>query len=378
MTYRIEEVRSRTDLMDFIRFPEWLYRDCPHYVPALRSDQIHALTKAAPLAYCTRKMWLVRNERKEVVGRICAIVNPRYNALYGKKRARFGWFDTIEDFSVAHLLLETAERWAKEQGMDEIHGPLFYNTLGKQGLLVEGFDRMPAFNTLYNYPYYQTFIERLGYEKEFDWLENKFAFPTALPEKVQRVAARLMERYELREADIDVLKKDKARVHDFFQTYSSGFYHNVPNFIPFTDEEIEEEARSVLPYVSSRLSSILVDKNGNVAAFAINFPDLSPALRKCRGRLFPFGWLHLLRAVRRPPEILDLILTGAAPEWQNTGITAVLHKILWDKTKSAGTEWARTNPQAENNPAVHIWRAYGTTLYMRRRCYLKSLKEVAR
>ena len=136
-TYRIVEVTTRKDLRRFVEFPDRLYRDCPQYVPALHADQIKSLTKVSTLRYCTRKMWLAFRGN-EVVGRICGMVNPRYNELYNKKRARFGWFDTINDLEVARLLLGTAEAWAKEQGMDEIHGPLYYNTLGKQGMLVEG------------------------------------------------------------------------------------------------------------------------------------------------------------------------------------------------------------------------------------------------
>ena len=120
MAYRVQEVSSKRDLKRFIRFPDRLYKHCPQYVPALHSDQVNALTRVSTLSYCTRKMWLVLDGDR-VAGRICAMVNPRYNERYGTRRARFGWFDTVNDFEVARLLLETAEAWAKEQGMDEIH-----------------------------------------------------------------------------------------------------------------------------------------------------------------------------------------------------------------------------------------------------------------
>ena len=159
--YKVVEVESRKDLMKFIKFPERLYKDCPQYVPALRSDQVNSLTKVSTLSYCKRRMWMVMDGKK-VVGRICGMINPRYNERYDKKRARFGWFDTIDDIEVARLLLGTAEAWAKSEGMTEIHGPLYYNTLGKQGMLVEGFDHIPPFNCLYNYAYYNDFVTRLG------------------------------------------------------------------------------------------------------------------------------------------------------------------------------------------------------------------------
>ncbi|MCR5004065.1 MAG: hypothetical protein K5984_06820, partial [Bacteroidales bacterium] len=170
--YKVVEVTTRGDLDKFIQFPDDLYKDCPQYVPALHIDQRNSLTKVSSLKYCKRKMWLVFDGKK-VVGRICGMINPRYNERYNTKRARFGWFDMIEDFEVAKLLIETAEAWAKSEGMNEIHGPLYYNTLGKQGMLIEGFENIPPFNCIYNFPYYKDFVERLGFEKECDWIQYK-------------------------------------------------------------------------------------------------------------------------------------------------------------------------------------------------------------
>ena len=167
--FEVVEVKTRKDLRRFVAFPDELYKDCPQYVPALHADQVKSLTRAAALSYCTRKMWMVM-DGKRVAGRICAMINPRYNERYQTKRVRFGWFDSVQNFEVARLLIETAEAWAKEQGMTEIHGPLYYNTLGKQGMLIEGYENIPPFNCLYNYPYYNDFMERLGFEKECDWV----------------------------------------------------------------------------------------------------------------------------------------------------------------------------------------------------------------
>ena len=239
--YRVVEVESRRDLMKFIKFPERLYKDCPQYVPALRSDQVNSLTKVSTLSYCKRRMWMVM-DGKEVVGRICGMINPRYNERYGKKRARFGWFDTIDDIEVARLLIGTAEAWAKSEGMTEIHGPLYYNTLGKQGMLVEGYENIPPFNCLYNYPYYNDFVTRLGFTKECDWVQYDVAASQDIPEKTERVANIVMQRYNLHTGSMDKLKKDPEKVRYFFKVYNDSFASSVYNFIPFTDEEIEEEA----------------------------------------------------------------------------------------------------------------------------------------
>lgn len=369
--YKIVEVLTKKDLRKFVKFPDELYRECKQYVPALHSDQINSLTKVSTLKYCTRKMWLVFDGKK-VVGRICAMVNPRYNELYHKKRARFGWFDTINDLAVARLLLETAESWAKSQGMNEIHGPLYYNTLGKQGMLVEGFENLPPFNCLYNFPYYNDLVTALGYEKECDWLQYKMPANHGTTDKMERFASILKQRYNLHEGDIEQLKHNKALVHKFFHVYNDSFANSVLNFIPFTEEEIEEEANSVMRYLSNKTSSIILDENDELVAFGITFPSISVALQKAKGHLFPFGWYHLLQAMRNY-KYVDLMLNGAVPQWQNKGVSAIYHQAMGVKYKASNTEWAISNPQIETNSAVNVWAKYDNELYMRRRCYLKNI-----
>lgn len=371
MDYKVIEVLSRRDLKKFIEFPNKLYKDCRQYVPALFSDQVNSLTKVSTLSYCERKMWMVLDGNK-VVGRICGMINPRYNQRYGTRRARFGWFDTINDFQVASLLIGTAEKWAKERGMTEIHGPLYYNTLGKQGMLVEGFENIPPFNCLYNYPYYNDLVTRLGFVKECDWVQYKLTANQGVPEKAERVSKLLKERYNLKEGSLSELKKDPEMVKYFFKVYNESFASAVYNFVPFTEEEIQEEANSTLPFVSDKASCIILDENDKLVAFGISFPSISKALQKAKGHLFPFGWFHLLRAMHNY-EIVDLMLNGAVPEWQNKGISAVYHCSMAAKAREAETKWAITNPQIETNSAVNIWNSYEHELFMRRRCYVKTI-----
>ncbi len=371
MDLKVIEVLSRRDLKRFIKFPNRLYRDCRQYVPALISDQINSLTRVSTLSYCERKMWMVL-DGDEVVGRICGMINPRYNERYGTRRARFGWFDTINDIEVAGMLIDTATAWAGERGMTEIHGPLYYNTLGKQGMLVDGFDNIPPFNCLYNFPYYNELITRLGFVKECDWVQYKMAAGQGVPEKAERIAALLQDRYNLKRGSLSELKKDPEMVKYFFKVYNESFASAVYNFIPFTDEEIQEEAKSSLPFVSDKASCIILDENDKLVAFGISFPSISKALQKAKGHLFPFGWIHLLAAMRNY-ETVDLMLNGAVPEWQNKGISAVYHCAMAEKAKKAGTEWAISNPQIETNGAVNIWNSYEHELYMRRRCYIKTI-----
>ncbi|MBR0111304.1 MAG: hypothetical protein IJM00_03560 [Bacteroidales bacterium] len=371
MEYKVVEVLSKKDLRRFIRFPLDLYRDCKQYVPALNSDQVKSLTKVSTLSYCKRRMWMVLDGDR-VVGRICAMINPRYNALYDKKRIRFGWFDTIDDLAVARLLIGTAEAWAKEEGMTEIHGPLYYNTFGKQGMLVEGFENVPPFNCLYNYPYYNTLLEQLGFGKECDWVQYKMPADKGVPEKAVRISKLLMERYKLREGSIEDLKKDPAMVRKFFEVYNESFASAVYNYVPLTEEEIDEEAASMVPFLSDKCSSIIFDEEGDLVAFGISFPSISRALQRAKGRMFPLGWLYLLLAMR-DFTTLDLMVNGAVPKWQNKGVSAVYHCILADKAKLYGSKWGISNPQIESNSAVNIWNSYDHEPFMRRRCYIKTI-----
>jgi hypothetical protein len=369
--YEIIEVKTRKDLKKFIRFPDDLYKGCEQYVPALHGDQMASLTNDPALDYCKHKLWMAIDGTR-VVGRICAMVNPRYNELYSKKRARFGWFDTVEDIEVARLLLSTAEKWALEQGMTEIHGPLYYNTLGKQGMLVEGFENIPPFNCLYNYQYYNDFVQALGYEKECDWLQYKMDASQGVQEKMTRIAGMLKERFNLHDGRLDVLKRDKEMVKYFFKVYNESFAAAVYNFIPFTDKEVQHEVKTCMPFISDKVSSIVLDENNELVAFGIAFPTISRALQKAKGHLFPFGWFHLLKAMHNY-ETVDLMLNGAVPQWQNKGVSAIYHCSMAEKYKKTGTMVAISNPQIETNSAVNVWGKYEHELYMRRRCYVKTL-----
>lgn len=370
--FEVVEVKTRKDLRRFVAFPDELYRNYPQYVPALHANQLRLLTRGATLAYCSRKMWMVLDGNK-VVGRICAIINPRYNERYQTRRVRFGWFDVIDDFEVARLLVGTAEAWAREQGMTEIHGPLHYNTLGRQGMLVEGFENVPPFNCLYNFPYYNDFMTRLGFVKECDWIQYKMVANHGVPDKARRVSRMVMERYNLHFGSLGRMKRNPELVRKFFRVCNESFASSVYNFVPYTDEEIDEEARTIRPFISDKASSLLFDEHDEIVAFGISFPSISRALQKAKGHLFPFGWFYLWRALQNF-ETTDLMINGAVPKWQNTGVSSVYYREMADKAIKLGSRWAISNPQIESNSAVNIWNSYEHECYMRRRCYIKSIK----
>lgn len=372
MRYTVREVSDPHQFKQFYQFQNRLYRDCATYVPSLDYDQKQTLLNSPCLEYCRQKLLLCYDEAGRVAGRCCAIINPRYNDLYGTRRMRFGWTDFIEDFEAARALLEAAEAWGRSQGMTEIHGPLGYNTMYKQGLVVEGFDSVPQSNNLYNHPYYKDYLERLGFRKEADWIQYKIDATQTPPERLDKLADTIRQRYNLRIGSIAKLKRQKELVSRFFEEYNATFAQ-VRNFVPFTQREIAEEGAAYLDRLSDDHCCIVLDADDGIAAFAICFPSLSAALQKAQGHLLPFGWWHLLRASKHT-DTVDMMLVGVAPKWQGKGLPAVFHSYLAHLWQANGVRWAISNPQYEDNSALKVWDAYPhKEFYIRRRVYIKSL-----
>ncbi|MBR5101160.1 MAG: hypothetical protein IKX34_07665 [Bacteroidales bacterium] len=372
MSYTVREVGNAREFKQFYQFQNRLYRDCATYVPSLDFDQKHTLAHSPCLDYCRQKLLLCYNEAGQVVGRCCAIINPRYNERYGTRRMRFGWTDFIEDFDAAKALLDAAVEWGRSQGMTEIHGPLGYNTMYKQGMVVEGFDSVPQSNNLYNFAYYPAFLERMGFEKEADWIQYRFDARQALPEKLHRLADLLLQRYHLQVADINALKKRKDLISKFFKEYNETFL-SVRNFVPFTEREIAEEGGNYIDRLSNDLSCIVLDPDEDIAAFGICIPSLSRALQKANGHLFPLGWWHLLRA-QKQYDTVDMMLVGVSRKWQDKGLSAILHSHLGRHWQELGVKWCISNPQFEDNSALKVWDAYEQKeLFIRRRVYSKTI-----
>lgn len=373
MIMQIIEVKTRRELRKFVEFPDKLYAECPQYVPALHKDQIETLESYPAKEYCKQKMWMAVDEKGNVYGRICAIVNPRYNELYGKKCCRFGWFDVVDDYDLALELMRTASNWAKAQGMTQIHGPLFYNTMGKQGMLVEGFQNTPQFNTIYNHPYYPEFLERMGFVKECDWVQYK-VLDNIATERVRLISQRLQERYKLHAVPVEEYVQDSARVEQFLKSYSEIFSRSVYNFIPLTESEMKAEAAAFIPMLRNEYCAIICDENGDLAGFGICMPSVSEAFKKAKGRLFPTGWYHILKAMKGDDNpVCDLMLMGGAEQWEGKGIAAVIHTVSAENRKNLHIEYNITNPQIETNSAAKVWASYNSELYNRRRCYIKDI-----
>lgn len=372
MGFKIKEVKTSAEIKKFIKFPHKLYRSNKQYVPVLDSDEFKVLTSSPSLEYCKIKMWVAVSDKGQIVGRIAGIYNPRSNEIKNEKRIRFGWFDFIEDKEVANSLLQKVEEWGKGLGMDEMYGPLGYNNWNRQGILIEGFQNTPSVNCLYNYAYYPKIMDELGFGKQLDWVQIKVQADGGVPEKLKRINQLLLEKHKLRVIDLKEMKGNKKLIESFFESYNDSF-KNVDNFVPLTKSEEEQIAKEYFPKLREELTSIIVDQDNKIAAFGICFPNLSKSFQKAKGKLFPFGIFHIMKEFKTY-DTIDLMIVGAAPKWQNKGISSIYHTHIATNLERGRIKYAISNPQSENNSASKVWSRYSNEPYMRRRCYIKNIE----
>ena len=376
MSVKIVKVEGKRLLRRFVEFPNELYKDSPCYVPELFGDAVNTLRKDrnAAFEFCEADYFLAYRDGK-VVGRIAVILNNAANEKWGQKAARFGWVDFVDDAEVVDALFAAAEGWARERGLKEIQGPLGFTDFDREGMLVEGFDRMATMSTNYNYPYYPKHMERMGYEKDVDWIEYLLHAPEKKVEKAERVAAIIERKFGLRVARFKSRSELAKRYgHQLFALVNEC-YASLYGFTPLTEKQIEQLIKSYLPFVDLRLVSLVVDKDDNLVAIGVSIYSLAEALRKCRGKMFPFGWWHLLKALFiKPPKRLDFLLVGVKPEYQNKGVFAMIYNDLLGNFLDMGIVDVESNPELESNVRMQSqWNEFEREQHKRRRAYKKEL-----
>ncbi len=370
---KVTVVESKADLKRFIDLPHSLYRDNPYWVPSLRRSEFETLDPAKNPAFdhCDAKLFLCHRDRK-VVGRIAAIINHLENHEKEKKLARFGWIDFVDDERISQALFSAAESWAITQGCHAIKGPLGFSNMDKAGLLIEGFDELATMAVIYNHPYYPKHIEKLGYLKLVDWKEFEATVPDEIPERVTKFANMIAKRYQLREYDPKTDKPMKVVGRELFELINVA-YRDLEGFIPHSDKQIDLFVQQYLTMINPDFLSIIYDGHDQLAGFGISMPSFSKALRRAKGRLFPFGFLHLRRAMRKNDRV-DLYLIAVRPDMQSKGVTAMIFHKLIKSMIAYGIKKAETNPEQEANQDVqNLWKGYEMRLHKRRRCYIKEL-----
>ena len=375
-TVSIVEVTNKALLRKFVDLPNKIYHDIPEYVPSFYSDDLSDWDpkKNPAFSHCEARAFLAYRDGK-IVGRIGAILNHKANEKWNMNRMRFSQVDFIDDKEVADALFNKVESWAKEKGCLEVHGPLGFCDLDREGMLVEGFDRESMFVTYYNFPYYNEHLERLGYQKDADWVEYKIFVPKETDpvyQKISDLAALVMKRNHYHIAHPQKRSAYKPYVHAFFELVNDAYAH-LYGTMELTEEQIAKYADKFIPLVNPDYLCMVMDEQEKLVGFGVCCPSLAAAMKKCHGRLFPFGWIGLLRALGKNTSV-DLLLIAVRPELQRKGVNAIIIDHIMKSCIKNNIVYAESGPQLEvNSKVLSQWRPFHTEQHKRRRCYVKNL-----
>jgi len=375
MAIQIKEVTTLKELKAFIRFPFNLYRDNPFWVPTLMFDELNTLRrdKNPAFEYCDARYWLAYQDA-HIVGRVAAILNRRHIEKWGQRYMRFGWIDFINDPAVSSALVRTVEAWAVQTGMTAVHGPLGFTDLDREGMLVEGFDELGTLATIYNYPYYAQQMEKLGYSKDTDWVEYEISAPEGPNETIARIADLSLRRNKLKILQLRNKKELLKYGKQLFQLLDDEYKH-LYGTVPLTEKQVDAYIDQYFGFVTPDFVPMIMDENDRMVAFGVVMPSLSHALQKSKGELFPFGFIHLLRALKKNDRG-DLYLIAVRSEYQGKGLNAILMNRIHGVFSRMGITTVETNPELETNVDVQgQWKYYQKRQHKRRRVYIKQLAQ---
>jgi hypothetical protein len=369
----IKEVGRKREFNAFFKFPYTLFKDYVYWVPPFLKEEKTTLNpkKNPAFEFCKSKMFLAY-ENNKIVGRVAAIINHKANERWTQKRIRFGWLDFVENKEVVHSLLKAVADWGKAEGLTEMVGPQGFCNMDRAGMLIAGFEVETPGSCNYNPEYYPRILEELGFQKEVDTIQYELPATQHVPEKILKINKLIKEKYKLKVVE-GLSKKELTKRYGvkFFETLNKA-YIDLFGFVPLTNHQIQYYIKQYFPFLDLKLLCFVVDQHDDIVGFGLSLPSLSQALKKCKGKLFPFGWFYLLKALKNYNKI-DLLLTGVTPEWQNKGVHSLYHTVMNNNYIDSGVKTAITNPQLESNEAHRIWLKYDCRLLMRRRIYIKGI-----
>jgi len=373
----IYEVITVRDLKRFISFPDRLYKDNPHYVPSLMMDELENLRrdKNPAFEYCDTRYFMAFRG-KEPVGRIAAIHNKRFNEVWNKTCVRFSRYDVIDDIEVSRALFAEVEAYAAEIGMTEVQGPMGFCDLDHQGLLIDGFDQKGLFITCYNHAYYMEHLARLGYVKLADWVEMKIEKPAELDPRVKKIADYSLSKLELHEVKLKKSKEILPYADGIFDLLYDAYAH-IYGVIPLNKAQVDMYIRQFITMVKPEFLTLIVDKENKPVSFGAVIPSPADAVRKCKGHLFPFGWVHFLRYLTaKKHEALEFLLIGTEPKYWNSAVNAAIITHTFEGAEKYGIRYAETGPLMETNMRIQsMWNRFDAHIHKHRRCYVKELNQ---
>lgn len=375
MDLLVKEVKTRRELQSFIHFPVDLYRQNPYYVPALFFDELNTLRRDRNPAFehCEARSWLAYR-RGRIVGRVAGILNRRHIEKWGQKYLRFGWLDFVDDPEVSAALIGQVEAWARAEGLEAVHGPLGFTDLDREGMLVEGFEELATLSTNYNHAYYPDHMERLGYAKDTDWVEYEIDVPAEPDPNIARIADIALRRNKLQILKARNKNELLPYAGQLFDLLDEAYAH-LYGTVPLTRRQVDAYIKQYFGFVTPDFVPVVLDADGRMVAFGITMPSLSHALQRSGGRLFPLGFIHLLKALRRNDRA-DLYLVAVRKEYQNKGVNAILMNQMNHVFVRLGVRRVESNPELETNANVQgQWKYYERRLHKRRRVFIKRIGE---
>ena len=374
MSLNIIKVETKAQLRQFIRFPYKLYADCENWVPALEGDEFDTFNPAKNGAYeyCEAECYLAE-KNGEIAGRVAAIINHNANRQWGEEIVRFGWLDFIEDQEVLDALMAAVMAYGKARGCVKAKGPWGFTDMDKEGLLVDGYEHLSPFTCLYNYPYYDSMLKAAGFVKDVDWTQKVVEVSPELP-NMFKFADLVEKRYGLHVARShstrELCRKYGMPIfHMYNETFAPLF-----QFSPLTDKQIENYLQTYVPILDKDFVAVCLDADDKPVGFAFCVPTLSKAVKKSGGRLFPFGFMRILHALRHN-DTLEALMIGVLPEYQDKGASVLLFKYIHENCIKRGITKMILNPQLEENFKVQsLFGEYTTEPFMRRRAYSKPVE----
>ncbi len=368
--------KDKKSLKKFVQFGTDFYKGNNYFVPPLLMDDVNTLSpdKNPAFDFCDAEYFMAYRDGKPV-GRIVAIIHKLSNEQRGKKEMRFGFVEFIDDEEVSRALFDAAINWGKERGMTSIIGPLGFSDMDYEGMLVEGFEEVSTMATIYNYPYYPKHLERMGFEKRADWVEFSMTVPDAIPEKHQRIAEIVKKKYGLQIVKYKSAKKAVEEIgRPLFELVNEA-YADLFEFTQLTDRQIDHYVNYYIRMLRLDLLTVIKDAEGNLIGIGVALPSLSRALQKAHGRMFPFGWWHLMRAMYfNITDTVDLLLVAIKPEYQSKGVNALLFTDLIPYFQKFKFKYAESNPELELNTKVQSqWQYFETRQHKRRRAFGKEI-----
>jgi len=369
----VKEIHSKKDLKAFVKFPFGLYHGSKYWVPPIISEELTTFDKTKnPVFKDAEAHFLLAYKNNQIVGRVAAIINWIEVKQQQQKKMRFGWFDVIDDIEVTKALLEKVHDIGKSHELKYVEGPVGFSNLDKVGVMTEGFNEIGSMITWYNYPYYSEHFKQLGYEVAKTYSENKMDFRAIEPDSFEKIQELIRKRYQLKTIDFTRNKDIMTYADELFEVFSKS--HSVlSSFVEITQEQRDYFKKKFIGFLNPEYVKFVLDKDDKLIAFGIVTPSYAKALQKMKGRLYPFGFRHLLHA-KKHAKTVTFYLIGVLPEYQNKGVTAVIFKEFYDTFKAKGVDWCIRGPELDDNVAIHqIWKHFNPVTHKRRCTFKKKI-----